>query len=400
MQMLATMGITSFQNRTTYGYPITVPRLPDPSSPLASAGQAEFMDKLLAAAKARYAVIGKAGTGNGKTVTGMWVASKLGGTTLIIAPSVAIAYNWKDELMLHLGLEEHEIGWVQSAKKCNFRGKKFVIVVLHSLAQCTYPPAFYRYFRTVIYDEVQDLGAEMFSRCMGRMLARYQIALSATPERKDGCTALFTNYFGADLVEAAEDPPMECIAKMVDYVLPFGPGKFPQNPAIALSILAKLPTRNALIASWVNTLYKKKRIILVLSDRIDQLVHLREFVSETYGIPLWESCIYAAQEIVKGRRVSIPDTELQRRKKRDSIRIYYATYGVFKKGENIPRLNAGVEATPRSDGKQPPGRIRRRLPGKPKPFWVSIRDVGGGWKLNQKTKSRLKEFNEAAITVT
>lgn len=386
-----------FKDRTTQGHPITVPQLPDPHHPDAPENQEEFMQLMLAAVKARYAVIGKAGTGNGKTAVALWTAAQLGRTTLVVAPGENLAYNWKDEIIKHLGLSEDEIGWVQQ-DKCDYIGKKVVIAVVHSLAKRVYPPAFYGYFGTVIYDEVHTMGARSFSKTLGKIPARYKIAMSATPTRKDGCEALFLNYFGADFVEAEDDSAMDCTALIVPYNLPFGEDEFPESPSIALNILSKLKTRNKLIADWAWKFYTKKRTMVIMSDRIEQLATLRSLLN-ALGVPLDRMAMYAKQDIVNGKRVSIGIKELQKRKKDPTIRIYLATYGVFKQGENIPRLDAGIEATPRADGIQPPGRIRRRRVGKVKPIWVSIAD-NGSWLLVRRTKTRIKEFIKAKIKVS
>lgn len=397
--MLKDMGLALvFKNQTALGHPIEVPKLPDPHHPEAPENQEEFMELMLAAVKARYAVIGKAGTGNGKTAVSLWTAAQLGRTTLVVAPGENLAYNWKDEIIKHLGLSEDEIGWVQQ-DKCDYIGKKVVIAVVHSLAKRVYPPAFYAYFGTVIYDEVHTMGARSFSKCLGKIPARYKIAMSATPTRKDGCEALFLNYFGADFVEAADDSPMDCTAIIVDYNLPFDAEQFPnEQPAIALNILSKLKSRNKLIADWAWKFYQKKRTMVIMSDRIEQLAYLREILVG-YGVPLERITMYAKQDIINKKRVSIGIKELQKRKKDPTIRIYLATYGVFKQGENIPRLDAGIEATPRADGIQAPGRIRRRRVGKVRPVWVSIADQGS-WLLARRAKTRIKEFIKAKIKVS
>lgn len=398
--MLKEMGVAHvFKNQTSLGYPIEVPKLPDPHHPDAPENQEEFMGLMLAATKARHAVIGKAGTGNGKTAVSLWTAAKLGRTTLVVAPGENLAHNWKDEIIKHLGLSEDEIGWVQQGK-CDYIGKKVVIAVVHSLAKRVYPPAFYRYFGTVIYDEVHTMGARSFSKTLGRIHARYKIAMSATPTRKDGCEALFLNYFGASFVEAADDSAMDCTALIVPYNLPFAEDEFPNNsPSIALNILSKLKTRNKLIADWAWKFYQKKRTMVIMSDRIEQLSTIRTLLY-SLGVPWERMTMYAKQDIdAKGKRVSIGIKELQKRKKDPTIRIYLATYGVFKQGENIPRLDAGIEATPRADGIQAPGRIRRRRVGKVRPVWVSI-DDRGSWLLVRRTKSRIKEFIKAKIKVS
>lgn len=398
ISMLREMGFAHvFKDKTSLGSPIEAPRLPDPEHPEASDGQGEFMERLLVAVKTRPAALGVAGTGNGKTAVALWIAAKLGRTTLIVVPGENLAHNWKDEIKKHLGLEDSEIGWIQQ-KRCDYIGKKIVLAVVHSLCRRAYPPSFYAYFGTVIYDEVHSMAATTFSRTLGKIGAKYKLAMSATPTRKDGCENLFLNYFGKELVESVDDSPLECSAFIVDYRLPFPEGKFPESPSIAINILSKLKSRNKLITEWIWRLYEKNRTILVISDRIDQLAFLRDCMLSAYSIPQDRMAMYAKQDVINGERVSVGIKQLQKHKKDLSIRIYFATYGIFKQGENIPRLDAGIEATPRSDGIQAPGRIRRRRANKAKPIWVSIRDQGS-WLLVRRAATRIKEFQKAKITV-
>ena len=55
-------------------------------------------------------------------------------------------------------------------------------------------------------------------------------------------------------------------------------------------------------------------------------------------------------------------------------RIILATYGIFDTGTDIPRLDCGIEATPRSKLAQALGRILRTSRGKSTPIWFGIED--------------------------
>lgn len=388
---------TMCKNYTSLGQKVSFPILPDPNHAQASAGQAVFCDDLLDATKRKFSVLGVADTGNGKTAVALHTIGKLGRNALIVVPGETLGCNWRDEIKKHLGLTDDEIGWVQQ-KKCNYVGKKIVIAVVHSLCRRAYPPAFYKHFGTVVYDEVHSMAATTFSKTLGKIYARYKLAITATPTRKDGCQNLFLNYFGHTPVTAKNDPPAPCTALVQKYFLPFEDGKFPEVGALAINILSKLKSRNQLIINWISKLRKKRRTILVVSDRIDQLSFLLEECHRQLGIPRRMMCVYAKQRMTERGRVKVTLKELQRYKKDPTIKIYFATYGVFRQGENIPRLDAGIEATPRADGIQAPGRVRRRLPGKPRSVWLTIQDLGSP-QLARKYKSRLRDFKKAQITV-
>ena len=60
---------------------------------------------------------------------------------------------------------------------------------------------------------------------------------------------------------------------------------------------------------------------------------------------------------------------------KDNCRGILATYGMFAKGVDVPRLSGGVDATPRSQAEQMQGRILRKLDGKKKPIWITVADT-------------------------
>ena len=53
----------------------------------------------------------------------------------------------------------------------------------------------------------------------------------------------------------------------------------------------------------------------------------------------------------------------------------FATYGMITEGIDIPRLDAGLDATPLGKATQITGRIRRPMPGKAMPIWITLRDL-------------------------
>lgn len=395
--------LSEIEDKSVRGKKWAVRKRPDPNHPSAPAGQGDFLRKLFCSVKKNRTVLGVAATGNGKTVVALWLASMLGGNsrgvkTLIIVPSVNLAHNWRDEIKKHLGLRDDEIGWVQGAK-CQFKNKKVVIGIVHSLGRRKYPKEFYKEFGFVVWDEVHTVAARTFSRTLGKFPARYLLGLTATPTRPDGCARLFLDYFCCDTVES-HDHPMPCKALIYPFRLPRGV-RLPntnRGAAIALNILTKLRSRNELIVKIAMKAYKHKRTTLVLSDRIDQLEELRKMLI-AQGVKRKEIAFYAAQKVGPGgKRVRVTQAELQALKSDGSIRFYLATYGVFKQGENIQRLDCGIEASPRGEGVQPPGRIRRRMPGKLKPIWASIQDRGSPL-LTRRFRSRLAGFRKAKLEI-
>lgn len=186
----------------------------------------------------------------------------------------------------------------------------------------------------------------------------------------------------------------------------------------------------------MSTAYARDRVCVVLSDRTDQLVELRRRLLHM-GMPEKELGMYVGKyrtgrrkAIVRfknkiiGKFVANNQSQLDRlvedftahlrklarkgkdwnfdfklsttysdeefkpseddyRRMAESCTLFLATYGIFGVGLDIPRVDMGVEASPRANVVQPIGRLLREHPGKPQPEWYSIRDTitptsGGG----------------------
>lgn len=451
-----------FVDGTTLGSSaLTHTRLPDPDHHAAAEGQGQFVEDMLRKARESFTVLAEAPTGSGKTVAALSVAAQLGRKTLVIVPTVQLGRQWKKEIVKHLGVPEHRIGWVQQGQ-CTYRGMSVVIAVIHSLACRTYDPSFYSAFGTVIWDEVHIVGARSFSQSLGQFPARYKIALTATPTRKDGCAELFLNYFGTEFVVASGDA-VPCSCAIVKYRRK-RPLPNIGNKAVLLNIVTRDPDRNQFIVQWVHFLWEKGRNVLVLSDRIEHLQRLMSLAKQR-GVPWGDMGLFTAQRIdgftkvckpvkrlkvgrqytllTKGTGVCIKHgakvrclrlvarglynvTDAERTVAEVSIenvrslpvvvprytkmtqpeldatkrgaKLIFATYGMFKQGQDVPRLDAGIDATPRSDGIQAIGRIRRKVPGKLRPVWLTIHDVGVPMFENN-LKHRVRDYRKAKVDV-
>jgi len=94
----------------------------------------------------------QAATGVGKTFMGMFIAGKLGLKTLVVVPKQDIMGMWRDAAKKFLGLTDKDIGYMQQ-DRCDIKGKKVVIAMVHSLAKDKYPSAVKREFGLTIFDE-------------------------------------------------------------------------------------------------------------------------------------------------------------------------------------------------------------------------------------------------------
>lgn len=419
-------------------------RLPDPKHRLAPAGQAQFAAALAKKLPVSPILLVESYTGSGKTAVFLRQAALMGHRTLIIVPSERLADQWVSAIEKHLGVPREYIGRVQQGQ-CDYRKPQFVIGIIHSIAQRTYPPGFYQAFGIVCWDEVHTVAARMFSRTLGCFSAKYQVGLTATPKRKDGCAPLFLNYFGTPgVVNRAAALATDC--RVVSYRSKKSYGRMPA--ARLLLALSRDEKRNAFLCGWIKWLYETGRTVLVVSHFVEHCELLMRMCS-TYDIPpsvmgqftgeitegyRWEFprpkrvqvggqyllysprtplpsqqrviCVrytprdaFAVVQIVpkrlKGAKpewrevpvedlrelpVKVPSRRKMTLAEHDRVKktatIIFATYGMFKMAQDVPRLDSGIDATPLGTATQVIGRIRRTGEGKLKPLWLTVNDPG------------------------
>jgi superfamily II DNA or RNA helicase len=369
-------------------------KLPDPFHPNAAEGQADFFEAIIRQVKQNITALIEAPTGSGKTVAMLNAIGELGKTALVVVPSKALAEQWKEEAIKHLGLTLEEIGLLQGSV-ANWKGRKLVIAVIHNLFQKEFTSEFYDYFGTVCWDEAHRLGAPEFAKTMPLFRARYRIAATATPTRKDGCMKMVHNCFGPVSVRLNGDAlPCEC--KVIRYSDPFY-SKVKSAPLpVLLKIVSKSYGRNKLIADYVEALHKDGRNVLVLSDRIEHLQTLQTLLNQR-GIKD-EIGLFVGSYTVGGKRKQTGQGYLNAVRDDPKYSVILATYSMMKEGVNIPRLDAGIDATPRADGIQAIGRIRRPLPNKRMPIWLTMIDEGLPL-FEGFARARLRDYQKSKVKI-
>ena len=319
-----------------------------------------------------------AGTGRGKTVCGFFAAWHVGRRTLVVTTKDDIYRQWLDGAAKFLGLPRERIGEIRQ-NKCEVEGRDFVVAMIHSLAKPHKYPAWIRdAFGLVIYDETHRVPAQQFQVVASLFTARLRLGLSATPERADGKELLVFAHVGPIRVKATAQ-------LMVPKVLRFQSSwqcprtvrvsasghkrvaRIPHEPGKTThveKILAADPERNRMLAGLIHTAYRKGRRIVVFSTLHEHLRSLQRLLTQL-GIPGREIGFYIGAST---------KAEKQAREKAKVRPILLTTYGMMGEGTDIPWLDLGLMAIPRSRIEQPCGRIRREYPEKPDPVWMDVVD--------------------------
>lgn len=393
-----------------------------------------FFEALLNAAESPGVqnILANATTGSGKTVAGIYLGWQLQTPTLIVVDQNSIASGWLKNFRQFFGQ-----GWTQrnvgraQQDVCDYEGKPFVIAMAQSLARRKYPRPFYRHFGLQIIDEVQVFGGPHFSPVLYQFPAAKRLALTAE-NRSGSFGKLIKSHLGQTRVVSQQE-----VMKPLAWVLynRLQDVWRCDNDGQLLTGLCRIESRNRRIANLIKVRgYERDRHVLVLGDRTEQLLRLRDYCEEI-GIPSDVMGIHAGtykteryvvyyqlEGSKKRNRLSLEDDynaaqRLMRRLKasdydrvrmpealynrlqagehirfssqreqfspsqadldniKHSCQIIFATYKIFSKGIDVPRLDMGVEALPSGNLKQPLGRVLRILEGKPTPEWYSIHDV-------------------------
>ena len=383
---------------TTAGMPMISPELyrrPNPNHPSVKdpARQADFIQRLHRALPEHRHFLASAPTGSGKTVCALDMALGAGRKTLILVHLERLMSQWIEQsLMGILGVPRERIGRIQGPI-CEWEDRDFVVGMLHSLSQRAYPREVYDAFGLVIFDETHKLGARTFSEVAPLFSAGYRVGLSATMERKDGSSSIFFWHLGPIRVRSrATALPMRVQVRR--YAAAPGSVWSGAHGAVVKSLTLD-SRRNMMLASIVKEFWDRSRQALIVGESIRHLQVLQE-LAEGLGVPREAMGQFTASRLVPdyrtGKQRKTPSAELDRVKAESPL--VFATYSMITEGVDIPRLDAGLDATPRASAIQLVGRIRRPVPGKKTPVWVTIEDTSSSVLIGY-FKARLREYEKS-----
>lgn len=307
------------------------------------------------------------------TTVAIRMLSILGQRTLVVVPRSNLVKQWRERLLQFSNLKPDEIGWVEGGKG-EWRDKKVVVGLVHSLVLDRYGADFRKAFGCIVFDEVdRSVPPATFSTVAALYPARYRIAMSATLKRQDGMEVVFYKHVGQVLLNGMDEGRMKPKILMHFYSQTSGyvhAGSNRMNRrGMLISRLASNPSRTHVIGRYAELIWKSGRRCLVLSDRKKQLVAIRQWLV-CNGIPDKEIGYY-----VRNLFGNKPISEAERRRVASACKIILGTFGMIALGTDIPDLAGLIYATPQSETEQSKGRIERALAKKKEPVIVDIVDT-------------------------
>lgn len=306
--------------------------------------------------------------GFGKTVVSLFIASQLGLKTLVLCHKSCLVEQWKERIRQYI--PSAKIGIIQGDRAESSDDYAIVIGMLQSVYSHEYPAGTLSGFGTLIVDEAHHVPAATFLTAVSKIEAQSTLALTATPNRKDGLTALLYASMG-NIEFQVERPPMD--GKVEIRKLPCKPTvrekrlrgvDTPVNLSKLVTDLANDEKRTRHIVEDILKLLDQtdpERYIIVLSDRTVQLKSLQRQLLESK-----HSAILNDEH--GGARLLIGATKPKDRETALKARVVLTTYPFSQEGVDQPRLDTLVTATPKGDTVQAIGRILRQHPDKAQPL--------------------------------
>jgi superfamily II DNA or RNA helicase len=402
-------------DRRSLGVPITVAKRPDPNHPrvLDPVAQAKFMNDLKAGLLEYESLSAIASTGSGKTVVALDAAAHLGHRTIILVHLNRLLRQWVGEIESKLGVPRARIGMVQQ-DTCEWRGKDFVVGLMHSVARRDYGQEFRDAFGTVIVDEAHKAGTMQLSPVLPIFTARHRLILSATLKRKDHGEKIYFMHGGPiRVVSTAAALPLRVYVRDFHATIKL----WGNTKGARVNSLTKDHQRNIYLVSIIRQFWLNDRVALIVSDSVMHLQKLMVMAAAA-GVPYAKmgqftgdvhSMVPAIDKATKQpilNKAGEPTYRLKLTKQsqetldkiQSESQFIFATYGMFTEGIDEPRLDAGLDATPRGDATQLIGRLRRPVPGKRLPVWVTTRDVA--CKMSMRWfEGRLKDYHATSAEV-
>lgn len=383
--------------------------------------QIQPVEKIMLATKYDFDVCLQSKAGSGKTVMSLEVARLLGRTTLIVVDTNFLADQWMDRIEEFFHIPREDIGRIQGAR-IDIGKNGFTIGMLQTLYNKRLTTATRRYFGTVVFDECHGTGAAEFNRVLYRFPAQARLGVTATP-RVDALGKVVKWHLGAVKVKTTTKHRKSKVYYLEsDTVYSWYANISPKTGRFINEIAAD-GVRNLKLATAIKYLHDRDRDTLIISDRIEQLEALRAMCFYM-GIPMEDMGLCTAhyhtykyaKDLKPIRRpyflekgCDYTPVKIQMVKKRTpkpklneakQCKMIFATYTIFHKGVDVPRLSAGLDATPRSGFEQTHGRILRAAggTGKKVPIWITVRDVSS-YRAEYQFANRIAELAKSNVEV-
>lgn len=288
--------------------------------------------------------------GKGKTVMALKIIEQLGVKTLVVVHKSFLSNQWRERIEQFL--PGARVGIIQG-QIIDIENKDIVIAMVQSLSMKEYPQSTFESFGLTIFDECHHMGAEVFSRCMMKVMTTYTLGLSGTMLRKDGLSKVFKMFLG-DVIHKEKAESDHCVLvkgiryKVEDKEFNEVEYDYRGNPKFStmISKLCNYNRRSEFILEVIvkELQYNPEQHIMILAHNkillqyLFKAIEYRQIATVGYYIGG-----------MKERELKASETK----------KIIIATYAMASEGLDIKTLTTLIMATPKTDVCQSVGRILR-----------------------------------------
>jgi len=289
--------------------------------------------------------------GKGKTVMALNVIARLRVKTLVVVHKSFLLNQWIERIQQFLPAAR--VGMIQG-QILDIDDKDIVIGMLQSLSMKEYPRDMFDTFGLTVYDECHHMSAEVFCRCMMKIVTKYTLGLSGTMVRKDGLTKVFKHFLGDVVHKEKNDTTSHAvIVKGIQYKV--------DDPEFNLTEYDYRgnPKFSTMISKVCNYNRRSEFVLDVLQNELatnpDQqvmiLAHNRSLL-EYFHDAIEHRKIATVGYYVGGMKEAAL-------KLSESKKVIIATYAMASEGLDIKTLTTLIMASPKTDVCQSVGRILR-----------------------------------------
>ena len=326
--------------------------------------------------------------GFGKTICGLYFISKLAKKTLIIVHKEFLLNQWIERI--EFALPEAKIGIIQGTKY-DIEDKDIIIGMLQTLSMKDLSKDTFDDIGHVIIDECHRIPSRIFMKALFKINCKYMLGLSATPNRKDGCTKILKWFIG-DVIYSVKSSEKNLV-KVERYILESEDENYNKEKinfrgqvqiATMVNQIVMYLRRTQIIADKIKEELDNHidRQFLILSDRKQQLEDFEKLFKKLNI----ESVGYYVGGMKKNDL-----------KKSETCRILLGTYPMANEGLDIQSLNGLVLATPKSDIIQSIGRISRIKHENIQPLIIDIVDNFSIFERQSKKRLEIYRKNKYEI---
>lgn len=324
------------------------------------------------------------GCGQGKTVCALNIVSRLKRKTIVLCHKAFLIDQWRDRASSFL--PNANVGILRQSKA--EVDADIVIASLQSVAMRDYDEATFQEFGLLIIDEAHHLSAPCLSRAIQKLPMRYVLALSATPERRDGLTSLLYDSMGPILYRSERPQEHVMVSRLIysnrsRHIEILGRDGKPMFSRM-LNKLSDDAERTAIAAQHIHLHLSNGRQIIVLSDRISQLEAM-------------SSAVVALGTDADNVALYIGRCSAAERERASTKQLILSTYSLAREGLDLGRLDTLCLLSPSSSVEQAVGRILRPNDKKKTPLVIDVVDPFS--LFSRMSQKRLKYYRSRSYEI-